>query len=49
MTMRLNWRDTVGIHLSGEHDDCVTVVQKLLHCAINNAMGNDERASKMWD
>lgn len=34
MTLRLNWRDTVGIHLPGEHDDCVTVVQKLLHCAL---------------
>lgn len=47
--MRLNWPDTVGIHLSRENDDCVTVVQKLLHCTINNAAGDDERAFKVWD
>lgn len=34
MTMKFHWRDTVGIHLPGKHDDCVTVVQKLLHCAL---------------
>lgn len=49
MTMRLNWRDTVGIHVPCEHNDCVTVVQNLQHCAINNAVGDDERASKVWD
>lgn len=49
MTMRLNWRDIGGIHSSREHDDCVTVVQKLLHCTINNAVGDDERAFKVWD
>lgn len=49
MTMRLNWRDTVGIHLPGEHNNCVTAVQKLLHCAINNTVGDNERASKVWD
>lgn len=48
MTMRFNPCDTVGIHLPGEHDDCVSV-QKLLHCTINNAVGDDERASKVWD
>lgn len=48
MTMRFNQCDTVGIHLPAEHDDCVSV-QKLLHCTINNALGDDERASKVWD
>lgn len=43
-----NPRDTVGIHLPGERDDCVSV-QKLLHSTINNAAGDDERASKVWD
>lgn len=49
MTMRPNWRDSVGIRLPGEHDDCGAVVQEMLHCAINNAVGDDERASKVWD
>lgn len=34
LTMRLKRRDTVGIHLPGERDDCVTVVQKLLLCSL---------------
>lgn len=49
MTMRLNRGDTVGIHLPGECDDCGAVVQQKLRCVINNAEGDDERASKVWD
>ena len=47
--MRLNWRDSVGIQVPVECDDCGTVVQEMLHCVINNAEGDDERASKVWD
>lgn len=42
-----NQRNTSGIHIPSKQDDCVPVVQKLLHCVINNAAGDDERASKV--
>lgn len=42
----INRHDTVGIHLLLKHDDCVTVVQKLLRCS---AVGDDERDPKGWD
>lgn len=45
MTMRLNWGDSVGIHLPGKHDDCVSCSEAAPLC-ITNAVGDDERASK---
>lgn len=41
MTMRLNWRDTVGIHLPAKYDDCVSYYD-----GITNAVGDDEQAFK---
>jgi len=47
MAVILNQRTTVGIHLPSKHDDCLPVVQKLLHYVINNAVGDDERAFRV--
>lgn len=43
MTVRLNCRDTVGIHLPAKHDDCVSCSKAAPLC-ITNAVGDDERA-----